>query len=104
MLTKEQEDFILYWEANRVRRKQVWKQLSIGLPLGVALVVAIFANFLGGWYKRADMKFRSDSSMFIVLIVAALLIVVFVTVFSVKHKWDINEQYYRELLAKRDNP
>lgn len=102
MLTREEEDFVVYWEENRDRKRKVLYQLAAGLPLGLALVVAIFVNFFAGWYKRATMIFRADSSMFIVLMIAALLIVVFVTVFSVKHKWDLHETRYRELLARRD--
>jgi membrane protein YdbS with pleckstrin-like domain len=102
MLTKEESNFIEYWEQNRLHKKQVWRQLSIGLPLAVLLVTAIFVNFFSGWYKRAEMTMnREDSSLVLILLVAALLIVVFVVVFSVRHKWDMHEQRYRELLAKK---
>jgi hypothetical protein len=36
-------------------------------------------------------------------LVAVILIVIFVSIFSVRHKWDINEQRYRELLSKKDD-
>ncbi len=103
MLTDEEKKFIVFWEENRARKKKVLRQLAIGLPLAVFLVIAIFVNFFSGWYKRADMEIRSSTSLVLVLMIAAVLIVVFVTVFSVRHKWDINDQRYRELLAKRDN-
>lgn len=103
MLTDEEKQFIVFWEENRARKKKVLRQLAIGLPLAVFLVIAIFVNFFSGWYKRADMEIRSSTSLVLVLMIAAVLIVVFVTVFSVRHKWDINDQRYRELLAKRDN-
>ena len=104
MLTEEEKRFIVYWENNRLRRRKVFRQLAVGLPLAAVLAVAIFANFFSGWYKRADMEIRSSSSssLVLVVVVALVLIVVFTTVFSVKHKWDIHEQRYRELLAKRD--
>lgn len=102
MLTNEEMGFMAHWEANRGRKKQVIRQLSVGLPLSVLLVAAIFVNFLSGWYKRADMEIRSSSSLVLVVLIAALLIVIFTTVFSVKHKWDINEQRYLELKAKKD--
>jgi membrane protein YdbS with pleckstrin-like domain len=102
MLTKEEASFIEYWEQNRLRKKQVWRQLSVGLPLAVLLVIAIFVNFFSGWYKRAEMTLhRENTSLVLVLLVAALLIVVFVVVFSVRHKWDMNEQQYKELLSRR---
>ena len=102
MLTEDEKKFIEYWEIHRVRRKKLLKQLGIGLPLAVAIVAAIFINFFSGWYKRADMMLRTDSSLIIVVLVAIVLIVVFVSVFSAKHQWEMNEQRYREFLAKKD--
>src|SRR5215216_1135767 len=109
MLSTEETRFIEYWEANRLRRKRFFKQLAIGLPLGVLFVMAIFASFLSGWHKQADTEIRTQSqskadyaTIILVLLLAALLIVVFIAVFSARHKWDMNEQRYRELLAKRD--
>jgi hypothetical protein len=102
MLTPDEEKFIEYWEANRLSRKKVLRQLSVGLPFASLLVIAILVNFLSGWYKRADMKIRSNSSLVLVVVIAGILIVVFTTVFSVRHKWDMNEQLYRELLAKKE--
>jgi F0F1-type ATP synthase assembly protein I len=80
----------------------VLKQLSVGLPLAVLLVAAIFINVFSGWDKRAQMIINTDPSLIIVIIIASLLIVVFIAVFSVRHKWDLNEQHYKELLVRRD--
>jgi hypothetical protein len=38
------------------------------------------------------------------LVIAAILIVVFTAVFSARHQWEVNEQRYREFLAKKDQP
>jgi hypothetical protein len=105
MLTQEEQEFIIYWEENRLRRKKVFKQLALGLPLATLLVVAIFANFFSGWHKRAvmdrnEMLQHNDASLLIVLVGAALFIVVFITIFSVRHKWDMHEQRYLELKAR----
>ena len=102
MLTPDEEKFIEYWEANRLSRKKVLKQLYVGLPFAALLVIAIVVNFLSGWYKRADMEIRSNSSLILVVVIAGIAIVVFTTVFSVRHKWEMNEQLYRELLAKKE--
>jgi hypothetical protein len=102
MLTREEEKFVEYWEANRLERKKVLKQLYVGLPFASLLVIAIVINFFSGWYKRADMKIRTDSSLILVLVIACILIVVFTTVFSVRHKWEQNEQLYKELLSKKE--
>lgn len=113
MLTEEEKGFLEYWEANRLKRKRFFKQLAIGLPFGVLLVIAIFFSFFSGWHKQADIELRSQlrsqsalqpdySTVILVLVVAALLIVVFTAVFSARHKWEMNEQRYRELLAKKE--
>ena len=51
---------------------------------------------------RNEATQKNDASLILVLIVAALLIVAFVIIFSVRHKWDINEQRYRELVAREN--
>lgn len=102
MLTEEEKRFIEYWEQNRHRKKRVFRQLAVGLPLGVAMIMLIFINFFSGWYKRADMKLRAEPSLIPVILGGALLVVVFIAVFATYHKWDINEQRYRELKAKED--
>ena len=102
MLTDEEKSFMQYWEKNRNRKKRSFRQLAMGLPLGVLIVVLIFANFLSGWFKRADMVIRTEPSLIFVIIGAALLIVVFVTIFSIYFKWDRNEQHYKELQVKKN--
>ncbi len=104
MLTEEEQRFITYWQQNRLNRKRVLKQFLIGLPLGLVFVVAIFTNFLSGWYKRAQMVWNTDLSVVPVLLIAGILIVGFVAIFSAKHKWEMNEQRYQELMSKKDKP
>jgi membrane protein YdbS with pleckstrin-like domain len=103
MLTEEEKKFVEYWEQNRFKKKKIFRQLSVGLPLGVLLSVGILMNFLSGWYKRAEMQIRVDASGVLVVLVAILLIVVFVVVFSARHRWDMNENRYKELLSKKNN-
>ena len=103
MLTEGEKEFITYWEENRIQKKKVLRQLYVGLPMAVILIMAIFINFFSVWFKKADMALhREKSSLIIVLIVAALLIVIFIVIFSARHRWDMNEQSYRELISKRD--
>ncbi len=45
---------------------------------------------------------NADPSLVLVLLVAIILIIVFISIFTVRHRWDLNEQRYRELIAKRD--
>lgn len=71
--------------------------MLVGLPAGLILVVAILLNFMSGWYKRATMVANADPSLFIILIIAGIIIVAFAGIFSSYHKWDINENRYKEL-------
>ncbi|HWJ89716.1 MAG TPA: hypothetical protein VNR87_01310 [Flavisolibacter sp.] len=102
MLTKQDEDFILYWSQQRLKKKQFLRKISIGLPLGALLVVALMVNFLSGWYQKADMELHSDSSVIIVVLLAGVGIVVFIVLFSARFKWEQNEQHYLELMRKKD--
>ena len=100
MLTKEEKDFMAYWEANRLQKKKFLRQFSIGLPVSVLLAGAVLVNLLSGWYKKADMVIRSNSSLLITILIALVGIAVFITIFSSRHKWEQNEQRYLELKAK----
>jgi len=104
MLKEHEKKFVEWWEQNRLRRKKVWKQLAVGLPLGVLIAAATGINFFSGWYKRANMQMGANSSSVLVVIIGLLLIVVFVVVFSARHKWEMNEQHYRELISKNKEP
>lgn len=103
MLSKEEQDFIRYWEENRKKQKRFFKQIAIGLPFGVLFAVALFLNFTSGWDKRVNavMKgYPSLRSLILVLLIAVIAIVVFISVFSVKVRWEKNEQHYRELMDR----
>ena len=100
MLTQREKDFILYWEANRLRRKKIFRQFLIGIPIGLLFVIPIVINFSSGWYRRADMEANSPDFNPMVLFVALLLIVGFTAIFYQRHKWDQYEQHYQELKAR----
>ena len=101
MISEEEEKFVAYWEANRIKEKSIYRQLSLGLPLGLIMGTAILLNFVSGWYIRATMVAYSQSTP-IVLILALFIIAVFCSVFYKRHKWEMNEQHYMELIQKKD--
>jgi membrane protein YdbS with pleckstrin-like domain len=102
MLTEEEKGFISYWEQNRSKKKRLIWQLAAGLPLAALLSGGIFITYFSEWYTRAVMLISLSSSGVLVVLAALILIVVFVVVFSAHHRWDMNEQRYRELLNRRD--
>ena len=98
MLTKDEKEFIDYWEKNRDKQKTLSSQIATGLPIGLIfalpiLIVVIFHD----WYK--NMIFISSSQV-IVIIIGVLLVAIFFAVFRNKFKWENNEQLYKELKYK----
>ena len=102
MLNEEEEAFITYWRANREKQKKTFRQFLLGIPVALLFVIPIWLNFFSGWYKRAKMMSSTPDFNPGVLLVALLLIVVFIAIFSRKFKWEQREQRYIELLAKKD--
>ena len=101
MLTPAEAKFMQEWERSRQAKKKWVRQLSVGLPLGVVFVFAIFANLFSGWYSRAQMVlFRENTSLILVLVIASISIVLFIIIFAAQHRWEMNEQHYQELKNK----
>ena len=107
MYSENDKLFMIWWEENRLKQKRTFKQWLMGIPLGLLFAVPILINFLSGWFKRANMQLNSQlsNSEFspMVLIVALVIIVSFIAIFSKKLKWDMNEQRYLELKARDDH-
>ncbi len=102
MLTPEEKRFLEYWKDQRNRKKQFLRKLSIGMPLGVLIAGTLLINLFSGWYKKATMVLNSDPSLILVILVALIGIVIFITIFSAYHRWDRNETLYQELVRKNE--
>jgi hypothetical protein len=101
MLNEEEEAFIIYWRNNRDKQKRTFRQFLLGIPLALLIVIPIVLNFFSGWYKRAMMISSTSDFNPGVLLLALVLIVVFIAIFSRKFKWEQYEQRYIELLARK---
>lgn len=101
MLSEEEEAFISYWRANRVKQKRVFRQFLLGIPIALLFAIPIAINFFSGWYKRAAMMSSTAEFNPGVLLLALILIVIFIAVFSRKFKWEQYERRYIELQAKK---
>jgi hypothetical protein len=102
MLTPQEQAFVRYWEENRSRRKKIFRQFLVGIPVGLGFTIPIVIMVLSGWDKQVSMPYE-DKSLMMVLMIALLVIVGFTAIFYQKYKWDQYEQRYRELLHKRGN-
>lgn len=100
MLSSNDEAFIQHWEKNRDKEKKLLRQLFVGLPLGLLISGGIIFSLDLGWYSRANMVASSQTNPY-VLLIAVLAITVFTAIFYKRFKWDMNEQHYKELLAKK---
>jgi hypothetical protein len=100
-MTEQEKKFIDYWQKERQNKKKFLRRLSIGLPAASIGAAVIFANFISGWYKRADAALNADSSVILVVLVALAATVAFITVFSAHHQWDRNEASYQELVHQQ---
>jgi len=101
MLTEEEKKFVVYWSKERVKKKHSLRKLAIGLPLGLGIILAVVASTLSGWYERAHMVLQANKSLILVVFIAAIGIVIFVSLFTVNHQWDQNEQRYQHFLSKQ---
>ncbi|HKP32558.1 MAG TPA: hypothetical protein VJT83_07520 [Chitinophagaceae bacterium] len=98
---EQEQEFLNYWSANRLKEKKLLNQLLVGLPLGVIFALPVLLNLFLGWDKQAEAVAKTKLNP-IVLITAVVLIIVFVAIFSRKHKWEMKEQLYREILARKE--
>jgi hypothetical protein len=106
MLTENEKGFVEWWSENRLKQKKTMKQWLMGIPLGLLFAIPIVINFFSGWFKRADMQLNGQISNHqfspVVLLIALVLIISFVAIFSKRYKWDQNEQRYLELKARSE--
>jgi hypothetical protein len=100
MLTDQEEKFLIYWEKNKEREKSFFRQISLGMPIGLLIGIGILLNFVSGWYTRANMVANSQSTP-LVLIFAIVIIAFFCSIFYKRHQWEMNDQKYQELTIKK---
>lgn len=104
MITKEEEEFLIYWEKNREIENTFGRKLLGGLPMAlifslpIILFVVFIRIFLPVWYMKIS---AVSPSMFISVLLATLGVVIFYAFFRMQYKWENNEQLYKELKNKQ---
>ena len=93
--------FFDYWTNNREKARSSKRAFLLGLSSGFAIGGALLIAILSGWYPRATMEANSKMSAFI-LFIAILIISVFIAFLHQKFKWEMLEQRYLEILAKKN--
>ena len=97
----DETEFFDYWTKNRENAKNSKKAFLVGLSAGFAIGGALLIAIFSGWYPRATMVANSKMSV-LVLFVAILMISVFTAFMYQKFKWEMLEQRYLEILAKKN--
>jgi hypothetical protein len=92
--------FFDYWTLNREKAKTSKRAFLLGLSSGFAIGGAVLLAILSGWYPRATMEANSKMSAF-VLFLAIIIIAVFIAYGYQKFKWEMMEQRYLEILARK---
>lgn len=100
MLTSDEKKFLDFWERNRLKEKSLASQFRFVIPIAFILGAAILLNFFTGWYTRANMVANAQFNP-MVLIVGVVIIAIFSSVFYKRHRWEMNEQHYTELIIKQ---
>lgn len=89
------------WEVQRLQKRGGFN-FGLGLRLGVFMVLAVLINLATGWHKKAAMAFNGSSSTLLMIIIAGVAIVVFMSAFSQRYQWEQKEQRYQELKAREN--
>lgn len=99
MLTKQEKEFMVYWEENRARERSLTHILLYGLPRGLCFGIPILLCFLfHDWYKW--LPFISGEDILVVAI-GVFGVVLFYSVFRQYYLWDRKEQQYQEFSARQ---
>lgn len=96
----DDETFFAFWQENSEKEKSSRKAFMLGLSSGFAIGVLVLSVILSGWYQRATMEANSKMSAF-VLFLAILGLSVFIAFAYRKFKWEMNDQRYQEIAAKK---
>jgi hypothetical protein len=100
MLSEAEESFIEYWSRKGETEKNSLRPLLVGFSFGVVFGIATIISIFSGWAIRATMVANSRLSVGLLLLII-LTVSVFMGYFYRSFRWEKNEQYYRELLAKK---
>ena len=101
MLHNADEVFIAFWLKNREKQRTSIRPFLVGLSAGFALGISMILVLTTGWYERANMEANSKMSS-IVFLAAIMVISLFMAFVYRKFRWEMQEQHYLELLAKKN--
>ncbi len=104
MLTTEEENFIQYWEQNRVAHSSFISKLLRGLPMAcvfglpILLLIVCVYLFIPDWYIKIS---KTSPQAFFVVVIAVIIAIIFYAIVRMHFKWEMNDQMYLELKHKQ---
>jgi hypothetical protein len=99
MISPEEARFYQYWGDNRIKNRQSFRPLLIGMSIGFAIGVGILLTIYLGWYTRANMQVNSIMNPFVFLL-AILGVSVFMAFIYRNYQWEMKEQRYLIIKAR----
>ncbi len=105
MITAKERQFIAYWEQEREWRSKFSNKLLSGLPMamlfGIPIILSIVVVYFyfPEWYTKIS---NTSPGMFITVVIAVLIAILFFSYFRMHYKWEMNEQLYQELKNKEN--
>ncbi len=103
MISEKETAFLRYWECNREIDNRFISKLTRGFPMAllfglpIILFVIVVRLFMPDWYMKIS---GTSPGMFVTVIIATLVVVIFYAYFRMQYKWEMNEQLYKELKSK----
>ncbi len=104
MLTKEEKSFLEFWEKNREQEGTFFSFITKGIPMAlifpapIALSIVVIKLFFPEWSTKIS---KTSSGMFLTVLLAVFIIVLFYGYFRMQFKWEHNEQIYQSLKQKQ---
>jgi len=98
---RTEEEFWQYWKENRIREKHSARIFVRGLSAGFVVGALVVALISSGWYERATMVANAKMSA-LVLFIGIMLLSFFLAFFYRKFYWEMQEQRYLEISAKKN--
>lgn len=107
MLSDKEIRFLQQWESERDGLSTTAGKILRGLPMAllfslpVILLIFVVYLFFPEWYTKIS---NISTGTFITIFIAVMITAVFTAYFRMHYKWEVNEQYYKELKQKETNP
>ncbi len=105
MYTEDEAKFIAYWEKVRTEHGKFHSKLIRGLPIAILFALPVLFTiaavyfFSPDWYTKISQKAGSSSGA---IVAAVCIMIIFFSFIRMHFKWEMNEQFYRELKARSE--